>query len=62
MVDATNAGDVFHGAFLAAYIKTMDAEKSARAAARCAAWVVGQIGHNLLEFRAHRNDFLLAFM
>lgn len=62
VVDATNAGDVFHGAFLAAWIKTNDVEKSAQIASRCAAWVIGQIGHNLLEFSAHKADFLLAFI
>lgn len=62
LVDATNAGDVFHGAFLAAWIKTNDAEKSAQFASRCAAWVIGQLGHNLLEFQAHKADFLLAFI
>lgn len=61
-VDATNAGDVFHGAFLAAWIKTKDVEKSAQFASRCAAWVIGQIGHHLLEFRAHKADFPLAFI
>lgn len=62
LVDATNAGDVFHGAFLAAWIKTKDAEKSAQFASRCAAWAIGRVGHNLLEFSAHKADFLLAFI
>lgn len=62
LVDATNAGDVFHGAFLAAWIKTNEVEKSAQFASRCAAWVIGQIGHNLLEFSTHKADFLLAFI
>lgn len=62
IIDATNAGDVFHGAFLAAWIKTNDVEKSAQFASRCAAWVIGQIGHNLLEFSTHKADFLLAFI
>ncbi|MEK7729790.1 MAG: PfkB family carbohydrate kinase [candidate division KSB1 bacterium] len=47
VVDATNAGDVFHGAFLAAWIKSGSMAKSAAFAARCAAWIVTQIGHNL---------------
>ncbi len=46
-VDSTNAGDVFHGAFLSAWIKTHSLEKSAEFASRCAAWAVTQIGHNL---------------
>ncbi len=46
-VDATNAGDVFHGAFLAAWIKSGSIAKSAAFASRCAAWVVAQIGHKL---------------
>ncbi len=61
-IDATNAGDVFHGAFLTAWIETRDVEKSAQFASRCAAWVIGQIGHKLLEFRAHKADFPLAFI
>ncbi|RIK61511.1 hypothetical protein DCC62_27685 [candidate division KSB1 bacterium] len=56
IVDVTNAGDVFHGAFLAAWIKTNNVEKSAQFASRCAAWV------NLLEFRARQADFPLAFI
>lgn len=62
LVDTTNAGDVFHGAFLAGWIKTKDVEKSAQFASRCAAWVIGQLGHNLLEFRARQADFPLAFI
>lgn len=46
-VDATNAGDVFHGAFLSAWIKSGSVATSAAFASRCAAWVVAQIGHNL---------------
>jgi sugar/nucleoside kinase (ribokinase family) len=46
-VDSTNAGDVFHGAFLAAWIKSGALAKSAEFASRCAAWVVTQVGHNL---------------
>ena len=46
-VDSTNAGDVFHGAFLSAWIKSRSVAKSAAFASRCAAWVVTQIGHNL---------------
>lgn len=47
VIDTTNAGDVFHGAFLAAWIKTGSIQKSAAFASRCAAWAVTQIGHNL---------------
>ncbi len=47
VIDTTNAGDVFHGAFLSAWIKTNSLEKSAEFASRCAAWVVTQVGHNL---------------
>ncbi len=47
VIDTTNAGDVFHGAFLAAWIKTQSVLKSAEFASRCAAWAVGQVGHNL---------------
>lgn len=46
-VDATNAGDVFHGAFLSAWIKSGCVTTSAAFASRCAAWVVTQVGHNL---------------
>lgn len=62
LVDTTNAGDVFHGAFLAAWIKSGDLQQSAAFAARCAAWVIGQIGHNLLHFQAAQADFPLAFL
>lgn len=62
IIDVTNAGDVFHGAFLAAWIKTNDVEKSAQFASRCAAWVIGQIGHNLLALNARKADFPLAFI
>ncbi|MCG3154094.1 MAG: Sulfofructose kinase [bacterium] len=62
LVDATNAGDVFHGAFLAAWIKSGDLQRSAEFAARCAAWAIGQIGHNLQQFRAAQADFPLAFL
>lgn len=58
VVDTTNAGDVFHGAFLAAWIKTQSLTHSARFASRCAAWAVGEFGHNLLEFPASlRTEF-----
>ncbi len=46
-VDTTNAGDVFHGAFLAAWMKSGSLATSAQFASRCAAWVVTQVGHNL---------------
>ncbi|NUO83420.1 carbohydrate kinase family protein [candidate division KSB1 bacterium] len=46
-IDTTNAGDVFHGAFLSAWIKTHSLETSAELASRCAAWTVTQVGHNL---------------
>lgn len=62
LVDATNAGDVFHGAFLAGWIKTKDVEKSAQFASRCAAWVIGQLGHNLLALNTRKADFPLAFI
>lgn len=62
IIDATNAGDVFHGAFLAAWIKTNDVEKSAQFASRCAAWVIGQLGHNLLALNTRKADFPLAFI
>lgn len=47
VVDATNAGDVFHGAFLAAWMKSGSLAKSATFASRCAVWVVAQVGHHL---------------
>ncbi|MGD9487807.1 MAG: carbohydrate kinase family protein [Calditrichaceae bacterium] len=45
--DMTNAGDVFHGAFLAALIRTGNVRKSANFASGMASWVTGQYGHNL---------------
>ncbi|MGD9899872.1 MAG: carbohydrate kinase family protein [Calditrichaceae bacterium] len=45
--DMTNAGDVFHGAFLAGLIKNGSVIKSAEFATGMASWVTGQYGHNL---------------
>jgi len=59
IVDATNAGDVFHGAFLAAWIKTQSVARSGSFASLCAAWITAQAGHNLLNFDASlRQEFL----
>ncbi|MGH7494698.1 MAG: carbohydrate kinase family protein, partial [bacterium] len=50
VIDTTNAGDVFHGAFLAAWIKTNSIARSATFASRCAAWAVAHTGHQLHVF------------
>lgn len=58
VVDATNAGDVFHGAFLAAWMKSNSIAKSAAFASRCAAWVVAQVGHHLDQLpQAFKDEF-----
>lgn len=50
VLDTTNAGDVFHGAFLAAWIKTNSLIQSTAFASRCAAWALERIGHDLNQF------------
>ena len=58
VVDTTNAGDVFHGAFLAAWIKTSSIAQSAAFASRCGAWAVEHIGHNLNHIDREIKSFL----
>jgi sugar/nucleoside kinase (ribokinase family) len=46
-VDTNGAGDMFAGAFLAAYVAGADAAAAASFGNRCAAKVVGQYGPRL---------------
>ncbi len=58
--DSTGAGDIFHGAFLAAFLRGFELEEAAQFATRTAAWSLKHPGHRLHELpRRFKNELLL---